>query len=53
MSSGHRLSERAARRTGDYDSDDIVCGNYDVLRQAGRKESTRAQYKQTEEQWGV
>lgn len=34
-------------------ADDIARANYDVLRRSGRKESTRAQYKQTEDQWGV
>jgi len=34
-------------------ADDIARANYDVLRRSGRKESTLAQYKQTEDQWGV
>ena len=34
-------------------AEDVAQANYEVLRRAGRKESTRAQYAQTERMWGA
>ena len=34
-------------------TEDIARANYDVLRRSGKKESTRAQYAQTEKLWAV
>ena len=34
-------------------TDDVARANYEVLRRAGKKESTRAQYAQTEKRWAA